>query len=329
MPSTFKTTISLIRAFVYDFARYRKFSFVSRQTSRSNRRAIIRIFTHYLEGGMCFPDVRLGYGQDKAQSLIGKLRSYNSDFGADETLAWAMATLASYFEYHRKQGFDLAALETQFHQLSREITLRDSDCPGGYEAVTASQIQAASMVDFQQFMQHRHSVRQYAEGSIDADTIRKIVKNAQQCPSVCNRQACKVYALTDQEDVQTVLSYQAGNAGFRQEIQTLFVVVANIGEMNLIGERYQGWIDGGIFAMTLALAIHAEGLGACFLNWSTEPGQDRALRKCLGISDAELVVTMMSAGHLKSAFHVPVSHRKSLDEVLILNPPLLDKPADR
>ena len=91
-------------------------------------------------------------------------------------------------------------------------------------------------------------------------------------------------------------------------------------EMNLIGERYQGWIDGGIFAMTLALAIHAEGLGACFLNWSVEPAQDRAMRNHLGIADDELVITMMSAGHLKEAFSVPVSHRKPLEDVLTLNP---------
>lgn len=322
MPSTLRTNINLIRAFFYDFARYRKFSFVSRQTSRSNRRAIIRIFTHYLEGGMCLPDVRLGYGQDKVKSVIGKLRPYIRDFGEDETVAWAMATLISYFEYHREHDHDLSALEAEFEKLSRESVLNDVDCSGGSEAVTAKEIRAAAMVDFQQFMQHRHSIRQYAEGSIEPDTIRRIVKNAQQCPSVCNRQSCKVYALTDQQDVQSVLNYQAGNAGFRQEIRTLFVVTANIGEMNLIGERYQGWIDGGIFAMTLALAIHAEGLGACFLNWSTEPDQDRALRKCLGIPDTELVITLMSAGHLKPEFHVPVSHRKSLDEVLILNPPL-------
>ncbi|MEP3279836.1 MAG: nitroreductase family protein [Stappiaceae bacterium] len=322
MLSTFKTTINLVRAYLYDFARYRKYSFISRQTSRGNRRAIIRIFIHYLEGGMCFPDVRLGYGQDKVKSVIKKLRTYNRDFGADETVAWALSTLTSYFDYHRERDHDLSALEREFEDVSREIALNDVDCSGGSELVTAKQIRAAAMVNFQQFIQNRHSIRQYAEGSLEPDTIRRIVQNAQHCPSVCNRQTCKVYALTDQQDVQIALNYQAGNAGFRQEIQTLFVVTANISEMNLIGERYQGWIDGGIFAMTLALSIHAEGLGACFLNWSTEPGQDRALRKCLGILDDELVITMMSAGHLKPEFRVPVSRPKSLDEVLVLNPPL-------
>lgn len=315
-----KTHLRLASAFFYDYVRYRRFSFFAEQTSRGNRRAIIRIFIHYLEGGMAFPDVRLGYGQDKAKSVMKKLRAYYDDFGADETVAWAMATLDAYFSYHRERNFDLSALAADFSDLKAVVSLDALASAGGAEHVTAAQIRAASMIDFEAFMQHRHSVRQYASGPVDDETIAGIVRNAQQCPSVCNRQSCKVYAINDVELVQRALTYQAGNAGFRQEIQTVFVVTSNMSEMNLIGERYQGWIDGGIFAMTLALAIHAQGLGACFLNWSVEPQQDRALRHHLGIPDDELVITMMSAGHLKDAFSVPVSHRKPLKDVLVLNP---------
>jgi nitroreductase len=102
----------------------------------------------------------------------------------------------------------------------------------------------------------------------------------------------------------------------------LFVITADMGQMNLPGERYQGWIDGGLFAMTLALALHARGLGACFLNWSVPSRTDRALRRMIGIPDSELVITMMSAGHLKDRFAVPVSQRKPLDAVLVTDPPL-------
>lgn len=314
-----KTNISLGRAFVYDWLRYRKFSFVSHQTSRANRRASIRIITHYIEGGMCFPEVRLGYAQDKVRSLMKKIENYYLDFGADETVAWALATLTDYFEFHHEREFDLQELERELGRLKQNVNLTGYDTTGGSDFVSASEIQAATDFDFSAFMHHRHSVRQYTKSAIDHETIRKIVKNAQQCPSVCNRQSSRVYAITDQKSVQKVLTYQAGNAGFRQEIPSVFIVTANIADMNLIGERYQGWIDGGIFAMSLALAIHAEGLGACFLNWSTEPEQDRALRKCLAIPDNELVITLMSAGHLKNEFRVPVSHRKPVDDILILD----------
>jgi len=187
MFSTIFTNIALFRAFAYDFFRYRKYSFVVHQTSQDNRRVSIRIFTHYLEGRMCFPQVRLGYGQDKAYSVIKKLRAYKQKFGEDETVACAMATLAKYFDLHRDQDFDLSLLEAEFTQLSRELELPENGVCGGYESVTAAQIQTAASVDFNQFLLNRHSVRQYTGDKIEADTIRRIVQNAQLCPSVCNR----------------------------------------------------------------------------------------------------------------------------------------------
>lgn len=322
MLTTLRANFALARNALYDYRRYAKSSFAIRSSGRENRRAIIRILTHYIEGGMSFPDVRMGYGQEKVHSIIAKLRSYVADFEADETVIWALATLQSYLDFHRAKGAPLPDIEQEVSQLRSALGLSNTDQGGGSEIVTAGDIRAAVDFDFTSFLQNRHSVRQYRPGPVDEETIRKAVANAQQSPNVCNRQTCRVYALNRPDDVQKVLEYQAGNAGFRQEIQTVFVITSNMEHLNLIGERYQGWIDGGIFAMTLALSLHAEGLGACFLNWSVELEQDRALRRCLGIPDNELVITMMSAGYLKDEFRVPVSQRKPLEDVLVLNPPL-------
>ncbi len=322
MLTSLRARLALARNAFYDYRRYARSSFAITSSGRENRRAIIRILTHYIEGGMSFPDVRLGYGQEKARSIIAKLRAYIADFEPDETVQWAIATLRDYLDYHRAKGAPLPDLEEAVEQLGCQFELAEAADGGGSELVTADAIRAAADVDFTAFLNNRHSVRQYRPGPVDDAVIRKAVANAQQSPNVCNRQTCRVYALNRREDVQRVLAYQAGNAGFRQEIETVFVITSNMEHLNLIGERYQGWIDGGIFAMTLALSLHAEGLGACFLNWSVEMEQDRALRRCLAIPDNELVITMMSAGHLKDEFRVPVSQRKPLEDVLILNPPL-------
>ncbi|MCR9135172.1 MAG: nitroreductase family protein [Alphaproteobacteria bacterium] len=322
MLTTLRANLALARNAYYDYRRYAKASFAVRSAGRENRRAIIRILTHYIEGGMSFPDVRLGYGQEKIQSIIAKLRSYVADYEVDETVLWSLATLQNYLDYHRSAGNVPPGLEEEVSQLRTSFGLSEATEGGGSEIVRAEEIQRAVDFDFASFLQNRHSVRQYRPGPVDDETIRRVVANAQQSPNVCNRQTCKVYALNRRDDVQAILEYQAGNAGFRQEIETVFVITANMEHLNLIGERYQGWIDGGIFAMTLALSLHAEGLGACFLNWSVELEQDRALRDRLKIPDGELVITMMSAGHLKDEFRVPVSQRKPLDDVLVLNPPL-------
>lgn len=303
----------------YDYERYAQHSFVDGSRTRDHRCAIIRILTHYIEGGMAFPDCRLGYGQQKVQSILEKLGPYVADFGSDETTEWAVATIEDYLAFHEEREFEIDGIAPQLERIKSEIKSRGR---GGTELVTEEQIKAATDFDFRRFLLSRHSVRQYGDQPLDDATIRRVVQNAQECSSVCNRQTVKVYAFNDYDTVQELLTFQAGNAGFRQEIRTLFIVTANMAHMNLIGERYQGWIDGGIFAQTLALSIHAEGLGACFLNWSVEKETDIALRARVRIPDNELVITFMSAGHLKKNFRVPISARKPLESVLSLNPDL-------
>lgn len=309
----------------YDQERYAAHSFVLGGVTKEHRRAIIRIFSHYLEGGMCFADVRLGYGQEKANSVLTKLASYIDDFGVDDTVLWATDTLRSYLAFHDARGMPLSDIAARLETLTARDDWPAQTPDGGAEPVTAAQIKDAVAFDFQRFLQSRHSVRQYADTPLDDATIRRVAANARECPSVCNRQTCRLYAFNDYAAVQELLTYQAGNAGFRPEIRTLFIVTADMAQMNLVGERFQGWIDGGVFAMTLALSIHAEGLGACFLNWSVEKEQDAALRRRVGIPDNELVITMMAAGHLKPDFAVPVSKRKPVDEILSLNRPLSDR----
>jgi nitroreductase len=213
-------------------------------------------------------------------------------------------------------------MEAALERLDRSGALKEGGETGGVELTGRDEIANAITLDFSGFLRRRHSIRQYAPDPVDPSLIREAVADAQTAPSVCNRQTCRAYAFTEREDIAKLLTLQSGNTGFAQEIPVLFVITADMGQMNLLGERYQGWIDGGLFAMTLALALHARGLGACFLNWSVPSARDRELRKLIGIPDAELVITMMACGHLKSRFAVPVSQRKPLDAVLITNPPL-------
>lgn len=319
MPLNLCARIALLRNCWYDMQRYARYSFAIDSQGRENRRSIIRILTHYLEGGESFPNVRLGFGQEKAQSIIAKIESYVADYEVDDTVLWAHATLTSYLLFHRAQGMPLSDIEQKHADQAVRLAIYPRKCSGGSEQVRAAEIQQAVNFDFESFLRNRHSVRQYTPEQVSDDLIRKVVANAQQSPSVCNRQTTRVYAFNSRETVQKILPLQAGNAGFRQEVSTLFVVTSNLEHFNLIGERYQGWIDGGIFAMTLALAIHAEGLGACFLNWSVEREADQTLRRALEIPDNEIVITCMSAGHLKDEFRVPISARKPIEDVLILN----------
>lgn len=312
----------LLANFLYDWRRYARHSFVFGARRQRHRAAMLHILAHSLEHGMSLPAPRPGFGREKSASLIAKVESYARDFGIDASARSAMRALEAYVGYHRSAGVDMDDMARRLDALEGEHGYRNSTETGGVETVSASAIAEATDFDYRRFVRARHSVRQYAPYPVDPATIREAVRDAQQCPSVCNRQTCRVYALTDRDAIAQVLAHQSGNAGFGHEVAVLFVLVSDMEQMNLIGERYQGWVDGGIFAMSLALSLHARGLGACCLNWSVTADVDRKMRRLVGIPDNELVITMMSAGHLKDEFAVPVSQRKPVEDILVIDPPL-------
>jgi len=312
----------LLANVLYDWRRYARHSFVFGARRRGHRAAMIHILAHSLEHGMSVPAPRTGFGAEKAASLLAKVESYVRDFGADASARSAMRALDAWVAFHRNAGLDMASFAQRLDRLDGECAFRKGAEVGGVEKTTVAEIRQATDFDYRRFVRARHSVRQYAPRPVDPQTIREAVADARQCPSVCNRQTCRVYALTKPEEIADVLSHQSGNAGFGHEVAVLFIIVSDMEQLNLIGERYQGWIDGGIFAMSLALSLHARGLGACCLNWSVSADVDRRMRRLVGIPDNELVITMMSAGHLKDNFVVPVSQRRPVDDILVFDPPL-------
>lgn len=312
----------LLGEYLYDWHRYRRESFVLGGRVQAHRQAMLHILAHSLEHGMSLPEPRPGFGQEKAASLLGKTEAWFAAYGPHPSARAAFRALEAWAAHHRAAGQPMAGTEAALDRLDAAWGLRTAPETGGVEHTGREEIAAAIPADFSRFLRHRHSIRQYAPDPVDPVLVRAAVADAQTAPSVCNRQTCRAYAFSRRADIARLLALQSGNAGFSQEIPLLFVVTADMGQMNLLGERYQGWIDGGLFAMTLALALHARGLGACFLNWSVPSATDRRLRRMIGIPDAELVITMMAAGHLKDRFAVPVSQRKPLDAVLLCDPPL-------
>jgi nitroreductase len=308
--------------FWYDYRRFAGASFVAGKRNRENRRAMIHILHHSIEHGLSLPSPRLGFGQDKVSSLLQKTKSYINDFGVDVSAASALKTVEVWARFNKDSGLDIESVDRDLNELNIATSYRAILASGGVEEVSASDLRKVSTIDFSSFMLSRHSVRQFSDNPVKAEEIELAVSIAQQAPSVCNRQTCRVYAFTDDANKLRVLSYQSGNRGFNHEIGAVLIVTSNMEHLNLIGERYQHWIDGGLFAMTLALAFHSAGMGACMLNWSVTKEIDKAMRACVGIPNNEAVITMMGVGHLKDSFQVPCSQRKPMDIILSLNPEL-------
>ena len=82
-------------------------------------------------------------------------------------------------------------------------------------------------------------------------------------PSACNRQAWHVYHSDSDEVKLAVLKEQSGNKGFGDKIPNLLIVASDLKAFMPAEERYQHWIDGGMFSMSLVYAFHSLGVASC------------------------------------------------------------------
>ncbi|MCW2247454.1 nitroreductase [Azospirillum fermentarium] len=293
--------------------------------------ALVTLNWHRLEKGLALPAPRPGFGQDAALRLVALLDLYLERHGMDATAAAGVDTLSAWQDFNRPFGITNTRVAQALARYARhprpaagaeggpEGGPKGGRVYGGTIPVTRAAVHAARPGDVDAFFATRHSVRQFTGEPVDHATLERAVALALHTPSVCNRQGWRVHAFTGAEQRARILAHQNGNRGFGDRAGAVLAVTADLRHFTSVGERYQGWIDGGLFAMTLAWAFHALGLGCCMLNWSVTRETDRALRREAGIPEHESVIMLMAVGHLPDTFTVARSQRKPLDAVLCMH----------
>ena len=305
--------VKVMSDYSYDARRFLGASSAGRSADDAERLAAhISMDYHRLEKGMALPSPRHGFGRDVALRLIRSIGRYENDYGPAEVTAFGREALAGY--RHFNQGKLAADLQSAIDRLL--ATPSDAEHHGGVAALTARTLFPFESDTARRFLLSRRSVRQFDARPVPEELLREAVRIAQQAPSVCNRQSARVFASNQRGKMDEMLRFQNGNRGFGDRLGAVIVVASDMRAFTSLGERNQCWVDGGIFAMSLALALHSLHVGACMLNWSVEPGRDRALRRCLGIDDNHAIITMMGAGFPPDNLVVAASPRRSTDSIV-------------
>ncbi len=272
---------------------------------------------HALEKGLALPAPRPGFGQVAAAQLLDAAQTYLDRFGPDRTLLAASATLDEYLHFNAGIGVALPEIERGASRLREALPSAGTSCLGGTLELTREAIHGAGKLDLRNFFQSRYSIRQFSTEPVATALIEQAVRMAQKAPSVCNRESGRVYVVGDREKARALLRYQNGNRGFGDQANKLLVITARLDCFLTIDERYQHWIDGGLFAMSVIYALHSLGLGSCCLNWSVDPAIDRAFKEAAGIADDQSIIMLLAVGHLPARLRVARSERRPLDDVLI------------
>jgi nitroreductase len=305
--------LKVLSNYGYDARRYLVASTAGRSADDAERLAAhICMDYHRLEKGMALPSPRYGFGRDVVMRLIRSVGRYESRYGPAEVTTFARGALLGY------RRFNQGRLSPEVEQAVAAFlaSTDDGEPTGGVDTLTADTLFPFDSDVAQRFMLSRRSVRQFDGRPVSREVLRQAARLAQQAPSVCNRQSARIFASNQRERMDEMLRFQNGNRGFGDRLGAVIVVASDMRAFTSMGERNQCWVDGGIFAMSMALALHSLHVGACMLNWSVEPGRDRALRRCLGIEDHYAIITMMGAGHVADELTVAASPRRSIGEII-------------
>lgn len=282
---------------------------------------------HRVEKGLVLPETRPFFGFPVLNRILNTMDAWPEYVDSDANLV-ALATMDDYFRFHepmiemRSAKPETLARIEEFRARAQSLAKRNDQRLthglAGRLQVDGSDLRARyKTFDMVGFAHSRYSVRQFGPGPFDKGAILRAVQVAQKAPSVCNRQTCKVYVLTEREDIDVALTFQNGNRGFGNRASALLIVTSDLDAFSQAGERYQGWVDGGLFAMSLIFGLHAEGIASCCLNWSTDAGMDRKFRKSIRIPASENVVMYIACGNYPDDLEVARSPRASVEKISI------------
>lgn len=283
------------------------------RTRKNKFEADLAIRTHAIEKGLALPRPRPGFGTAKVSQLLTLLTQYHARFGNGEIIASALAVLRHYFDFQTASQHPCPELAARYEAL---VQATGAGAPGpalgGLVALGKEEVQAAAAIDFARFAALRYSVRDFSGAAIDEAALRSALEIARKTPSACNRQSWRVYVFRGRSK-NALLEWQGGNRGFTEGIDTAILITSDLNQF-FLNERHQAYVDGGLYAMNLLYALHAQGLGTIPLTTGKKDKEIARLHREFHIPASEVPVLIIGAGCLKDRFRVALSVRKQIDD---------------
>ncbi len=312
--------IYMLRFYLFDISNTYKFMFWASAKKQKIEvvKAEILFQFHKLEKGLIMPGKRRVFGEAVALRLIELLTHWQSQgYRVDDSIyLGALATLKVYRKKVIEDGYELQL--TIMPRLTHFLEKSSSQIKNGYETpIVLSNNYRSGFNGFNDLVEFRRSVRDYEQVFVEPELIKKAVGLAQMSPSVCNRQASKVYFIQDKNKMNFLLSNQNGNAGFGERIPSLAIITVDQNCFFNATERHQPYIDGGLFTMTFLYALSAQGLSSCCLNWCVLPKVDKKVHYEMKIPFSERIMMLIAIGFPAKGVKVPLSCRKDVSDVFI------------
>lgn len=294
--------------------RYAKYS--AKFEDKDSMLSMLLNTSHSIEKGFAMPNFRYGFGEVKIAYLLDLFEKYISIYGYDNVvLDKVRNVLFQYYTIHKSNDYLLP--EGVYCRIEKILSLNNIEGKLPKE-VTISEFFSNKDSSFPDFLDSRRSCRNFSTENISLDIYTKAIELANNYPSACNRQPCRVYVVQDQEKIEQVFSLHGGNRGFGHNVTTLIVITSFLGGYSMDREFNCAFVDGGIYTMNLAYALHYYEIGCCILNWSIDAKKDKLMRQYLPIKDNEVVVTLLACGKPKDSFVLCDSGKRIVDDIMTI-----------
>lgn len=147
-------------------------------------------------------------------------------------------------------------------------------------------------------------------------TIESALSISMKTPTVCNRQPNRVYVVKNKKVMEKVLEIQGGYKGYKLPAILILVSTDNRAFVS-INERNEGFIDGGLFSMSLLYALEYEGLGACALNAMMNHDKEQEIKRILNVSEFENLIMFIAVGQIPDkGVKCPKSQRDTYQKIM-------------
>ncbi len=300
----------LLKYYIYDMKKFSKAAFkITKKSNLNTLEAEITLHYHSIEKGLTNINFREGFGQRALKGLMNsliKFEKHGYDLSNVRYLT-GLSVLNKYVNVHKKTNIDVSNI-IEFLKDRYTIVYEDY---GGVIYLNKNDILNKINSKFDEFSSSRFSVRDYSNEEVDDKLINEAIDIAMKTPSVCNRQAWEVHVIKDKKLIKEVLEIQGGFIGYGNNIQRLIMITTDNNYFSTGVERNQGYIDGGMFSMSLIYALHYKGIATCGLNANLTIDDEKLIIKMLNLKESDNIIMFITIGHYMDNFSVPKSHRDS------------------
>lgn len=305
----------LKRNFQIDRRLYSKHSSVFTKDTYNKIESEITLRYHSLEKGFLHNPIRHRFAKQRVEELLGYIKLKEVENHINEVqIQSAILNLCAYYELHHENKIKISDYFTKedYEQLKKKL-ITDLQ-PVKHH--TSSDYFKYRRSDFKQFSLSRCSVREYSGEKISIDVFNKVVELANHAPTVCNRQGISVILVDNKEKLDEILLIQGGLKGYSDNLSQLIVLTSDRNYFYSIGERYQLYIDGGIYLMNLLYALHYFEIAACPAHWGMPVEADTKVQKIIGLNESEKIICLIAVGKPVDNFKTTLSLRRSYKENL-------------